>query len=191
MTNQPDNPTDPQPTAATSAPRRRRVWPLVTAAALAATLVGSLATHALSQHRFGHWHGPGFMSGAIDPADAEERIDKAARHLAIEIDATPEQQERLRTIAKAAVKDLLPMREKAHAARQRARDLLTQQSVDRAAIEAFRAEQMQLAETASRRIAQAIGDAAEVLSPEQRRKIADYLQEMRDRRAFWWRWHRG
>ncbi|HXF55910.1 MAG TPA: periplasmic heavy metal sensor [Hyphomicrobiaceae bacterium] len=191
MTNQPDNSSHPQPAAATSPPRRRRMWPLVTVVALAATLTGSIATHALSQHSFAHWHGPGLMSGPIDPARAEERIDKAARHLSIEIDATAEQQERLRTIAKAAVKDLLPMREKAHAARQRARDLLTQQSVDRAAIEAFRAEQMQLAESASRRIAQALGDAAEVLTPEQRRKIADYLQEMRERRAFWWRWHRG
>ena len=100
------------------------------------------------------------------------------RHLAIEIDATSQQQERLRVIAQAAVRDLMPMREQAQAARARAPALLTQPSVDRAAIEAFRAEQLALADAASRRIAQALADAAEVLSPEQRRKIEEHSRHV-------------
>ena len=103
--------------------------------------------------------------GPLDPAQAEERADRAVRHMAIELDATAEQQGKLRTIAKDAVKDLLPMRDKARAARERARELLTQPTVDRAAIEAFRVEQMALAEAASKRIAKSLGDAAEVLTP--------------------------
>jgi len=126
--------------------------------------------------------------GGFDPAQAEERADRVMRHLAIEIDATPQQQEQLRAIAKAAVKDLVPMREKAQAARERAHALLTQPNVDRTAIEAFRAEQVALADTASKRIAQALGDAAEVLTPEQRRKIDDQISA---RRAYWHGWHRG
>ena len=66
--------------------------------------------------------------------------------------------------------------------------LLTQPSVDRAAIEAFRAEQIALADAASKRIAQALADAAEVLTPEQRRKIDDHLAA---RRGYWRGWHRG
>jgi Spy/CpxP family protein refolding chaperone len=108
--------------------------------------------------------------------------------VAIELNATPEQQEKLRGIAKGAVKDLIPMRDKARAARERARGLLTQPNIDRGAIESFRAEQMALAESASKRIAQALGDAAELLTPEQRRQVQEFMDW---RREHWRPWHRG
>jgi protein CpxP len=165
-------------TPATPAPQRRRgrSWLFVTTIALAAGLTGAVASRAISQQ---YWHGPGFMGGTFDPARIEDGADRGVRHLAIEIDATNEQQEKLRAIVKGAVKDLLPMREKALSARQRGRVLLTQPSVDRVAIEALRTEQMALADAASKRFAQALGDVAEVLTPEQRRKIDDRLTEMR------------
>jgi len=171
--------------------RRRRRWLLVTTVALAAALIGAAANRAVSQHGFGrgHWHGPaGFMGGPFDPARAADRADRLVRHLAIEVDATSEQQEKLRGIVSGAVKDLLPMREKAQAARQRVQALLTQPTIDRAAIEAFRAEQVALADAASKRVTQAIGDAAEVLTAQQRLKIEDHLDA---RRGYWHRWHRG
>jgi Spy/CpxP family protein refolding chaperone len=193
MTEQPNPSAGPQPPAQ-PAPRRR--WPIIATVALAAALTGAAASHALSQGGFGHgpWGHSGFMGGGgfahgrFDPAKAEDRADRMVRHLAIEIDATPQQQDKLRAIAKDAVKDLIPMREKAVAARERAHTLLTQPSVDRGAIESFRAEQIALADAASKRVAQALGDAAEALTPEQRRKIDEHLTA---RRAFWQRWHRG
>jgi len=120
--------------------------------------------------------------------EIEDRVDRVVRHAAIELDATAEQQDKLRSIAKAAVKDLLPMREKARGARDRAKGLLTQPSIDRAAIEAFRVEQMALADAASKRFAQALGEASEVLTPEQRQKIQDHLEW---RRSHWHGWRRG
>jgi Spy/CpxP family protein refolding chaperone len=162
----------------------------VAAIALAAALTGAAATGAIGQYGppFGGWHGQGFMRGPLSPADIEDRLDRGIRHAAIEIDATPEQQEKLRAIAKGAVKDLLPMRERAKAARARVAELLTQPKIDRAAIEAFRAEQLALADAASKRFAQAVVDAAEVLTPEQRQKAHALLQW---RRGSWPRWHRG
>ena len=71
----------------------------------------------------------------FDPAAIEDRADRMVRHLSIEVDATPEQQERLRGIVRSAVRDLLPLREKAMTSRQRGRELLTQTTIDRAAIE--------------------------------------------------------
>jgi len=169
-------------------PRRRRWLPLV-AVALVAAFAGAAATSAVGHGPgWGRWHGPGFMRGPMTLAQIEERVDRGIRHAAIELDATPEQQEKLRAIAKAAVKDLLPMHEKARTAREHAGDLLTHPKVDRAAIEAFRAEQMALAEAASRRIAQALGDVAEVLTTEQRQKVHEFLQW---RRGFGRGWHRG
>ena len=74
------------------------------------------------------------------------------------------------------MKDLLPLRERARAARQRGIDLLAGDRVDRGALEALRGEQIGLADQASRRLSQALADAAEVLTPEQRKNIAQRLQ---------------
>ena len=178
------------PTPAPARPRRR--WPLLAIIAVVAALTGAATTYAFSQAGFGppHWGPAGFIGGwgRFDPAQAEERVDRMMRHLAIEIDANAQQQEKLRAIARAAVKDLVPMREKAVAARERAPALLTQPTIDRAAIESFRAEQIALADAASKRIAQALADAAEVLTPEQRRKIDEFVTA---RRAFWRSWRHG
>jgi periplasmic protein CpxP/Spy len=168
--------------------RRRRPWLMVATVALASALTGAVASQAVSQHA---WAGPPFMGGTFDPARVEDGADRAVRHLAIEIDATADQQEKLRAIVKSAVKDLLPMREKALAVRQRARVILTQPTIDRGAIEALRTEQLALADGASKRFAQALGDASEVLTPEQRRKIDDRLAEFREHRGFWHHWRRG
>lgn len=170
-------------------PRRRgRSWLLIATLTLAAALTGAAASRAVSQH---YRHGPTFMGAAFDPIRAAERADRAIRHLAVEVDATNEQQEKLRAIVKDLVRDLLPMREMAWAARQRGRTLLTQPSIDRGAIETLRTEQLALADGASRRLAQALGDAADVLTPEQRRKLDDRLTELRERQGFWQGWHRG
>jgi Spy/CpxP family protein refolding chaperone len=168
--------------------RRRNDWLVVSAVAIAAALSGAAATHAVGQQP---WHGPGFMSGPFDPAAAEERADRVIRHLAVEADATPDQQEKLRGIVKGAVKDLLPMREKAQLARERARILFTQPAIDRAQIETLRSEQLALADAASRRFTQALADAAEVLAPEQRRKLDARVTELRERWGFWRGWRRG
>jgi Spy/CpxP family protein refolding chaperone len=134
--------------------RRRRRWLPITAVALAAAFTGAAATSAVGQYGppfgwHGGWHGPGFMRGPLSAEQVQDRVDRGIRHVAIELDATPEQQEKLRTIVKGAVNDLLPMREKAHSARARVAELLTQPKIDRAAIEAFRAEQLSLADAAS------------------------------------------
>jgi Spy/CpxP family protein refolding chaperone len=105
----------------------------------------------------------------------EAHADRVVRHLSDEIDATAEQQDKLRAIVTGAIMDLMPVREKMMAARATARDLLTQQTVDRTAIEKFRADLMETHEAVSRRLVQAVVDAAEVLTPEQRLRISDML----------------
>src|SRR5258706_758314 len=162
-------------------PRRgSRRWLFVATVALAAALTGAAATRAIGQRY--SYGGPGFMAGPFDPAQVEDRADRGVRHLAIEIDASTEQQEKLRTIVKGAIKDLLPMRAQAVSARERGRVLVTQPTIDRSALAALRTEQMAVADAASKRFAQAIGDAADVLNPEQRRKIDERLTELREHR---------
>ena len=161
------------------------------AVALLAGLTGNLLSKAFGQGDGWHhiaWHDGGMFGGPLSPAQIDDRIDRMTKHMAIEIDATADQQAKIATIAKAAVADLRPLREKAQAARTQAVALLTAPTIDRSAIERLRAEQIGLAETASKRIAQALADTADVLSPEQRRKVTDWMALGR---PWWARWHRG
>lgn len=169
----------PMPSPKPPVPRTRRGRVLFFAAAIAATaLVAGAAANKAFSNPFGY--GPGFhggmrgpWSGPLDPAQIEDRADRMVRHLAVELDATNDQQEKLRTVMRGMLKDVLPAREKAFAARRQARELLTQTTIDRGALEKLRAEQIALADTVSKRVVQALGDAAEALSPEQRRKLND------------------
>jgi Spy/CpxP family protein refolding chaperone len=165
---------------------RRGAWIVVIA--VAAGLTGAAVTSAFSRGPgagfgpgfgpgFGHGHG-GMMGEAFDPAKAEDRADRMVRHMAIELEATDAQQDKLRAVVKAAVKDIVPMREKAQSARLRARELLTQPTVDRAEIERFRAEQVAVADTFTKRVSVAVADVAEILTPDQRRKLNDRLPPM-------------
>ncbi|HLH96746.1 MAG TPA: Spy/CpxP family protein refolding chaperone [Xanthobacteraceae bacterium] len=185
----------------TAAPSRRRGGLLVlalVAVAVVAGLTGNMLTTAFGQGFAWHvWRdggfAGGFMSGPLTEAQIDDRIDRVTKHLAIELDATSDQQMKIASIAKAAVTDLLPMREKAQAARRQAVGLLTAPTVDRAAIEKLRADQIALADAASKRIVQAADDASEVLNPEQRRKIADWLAVLHEGGGPWMmmRWHNG
>jgi Spy/CpxP family protein refolding chaperone len=140
-----------------------------------ATLIGGLAAGAgfKAWAHGGHrgWHGgEGF---------SEERVERMVKHFGVEVDATPEQKAKLTEIATAAAKELQPLREKAREARKHAMELLAAPAVDRGAIERLRTEQMQAADAASKRLTQALADVAEVLTPEQRKQLAERLQKRR------------
>jgi protein CpxP len=131
--------------------------------------------------RFGPPFGPAFggwdslVPNSVIEAFIDARADRMIRHLAVEIDATNEQQDKLKAIVHATVKDVLPVREKMLAARATARELITQPTIDRAALEKLRADQIATHEAVSKELVQAVADAADALTPEQRRKIVDML----------------
>jgi protein CpxP len=160
---------------------------LIAAIVLVAGLSGALVTKAFSQGPVG-W-GPPFMHhGQINASQVEEHADRMVRHLAVEVDATNEQQDKLRGIMRAAVKDVVPVAERTRNARLQARDLLAAPAINRADLEKLRAEQIASADAVSKRVVQAIADAAEVLTPEQRKKLNDRFPP---HGGFWRPWHRG
>ena len=124
---------------------------------------------------FGGWHRGGFMGAHLDPAHLDAHLDRMLKHFYVEIDATEAQKQALAPIVTSAARDLVPLHDRLHAARDQAVALLTQPTIDRTAIESLRANQLALAEQASKRLAQALADVADVLTPEQRKALAEHV----------------
>jgi len=119
---------------------------------------------------------------AIAGRDAQARHpDWRLKRTLTRINASEEQQKKILDIMRQARNDLGALREKRFAARKAIVDLLTKPTIDRAAIEAQRAEQMRLADSGSTLMTKAITDAAEVLTPEQRVAFAKRMQQFRHR----------
>jgi periplasmic protein CpxP/Spy len=152
-------------------PNSKRRWVIAgIGGAIAAGLLALSAVGHAGPGMHGH-HGHG-MWAEMSPEQADKRIDKMVNWVLDDVNATPEQKQRVAQIAKEAAQELLPMRKQHKEARGRAVDLFAQPSIDRAAIEQLRVAELQLGEAASKRITNAIADAAEVLTPEQRVKLA-------------------
>lgn len=164
--------------ASSSHHKRGRRWIL---AGLAATVIGALSLAGISYaDNGGTWrghHGGMGMHDALDPAQMDRHVDDMVNHLVA--DGTSEQKAKIAAIAKAALTDLQPLREKHHAAHEQAIKLLTARSIDRAALERLRADELQLADQLSRRLTQAFADSAEVMTPEQRAKLAEHIKHQR------------
>jgi Spy/CpxP family protein refolding chaperone len=171
--------TSPPSTPGGDNPRRRFFW-RAAAATILAGLAAVIGTRAFA-HGGGYcaWQRGGFMGATLDPATMDAHLDRALKHLYVEIDATDAQKQQLAPIVKAAAQDLLPLRARMHDTRRQAVELLSQQTIDRAALEALRADKLKLAESASQRLTQALADVADVLTPEQRHQLADRIH----------RWH--
>jgi periplasmic protein CpxP/Spy len=152
-------------------------------AGISAAVVGVLTLGACSHAGHRGWAGGPGMAGPADPERAAQFAEKMADRLVSRVDGTPEQRQRIAGIAQGATTDLLPLREQARATRLQSIELLRAPTVDRAGIEALRVEQLRLADAASKRLAQAIGDAAEVLTPEQRAKLAERMAARRGWRS--------
>jgi len=127
----------------------------------------------------GHGSRGGMFGGPMDAAKLDERADRMLKHLYVEINATPEQQQKLAPIVKQAMKDMQPLRAQVHAARKHAAELMSAEQIDRAAIEQARTQTLQTADAASKRFTQALADDAEVLTPAQRKTLAQHMQHRR------------
>ena len=174
----------PRPsTSGEESPRRRffRRTAIATVIAGLASGIGLTAFALGGGH--GGWHRGGFMGAPLDPAMVDERLDRMLTHVYAEIDATDAQKQQLAPIVKGAAQDLLSLRGKMHDAHRQAVELLSRERIDRGALETLRADQLELVEAASKRLTQALADVADVLTPEQRKQLAEHIGR--------WHGHRG
>jgi periplasmic protein CpxP/Spy len=137
-------------------------------AAVSAT--ASAAPGPFGMHRGHHGAHMENMDSAKLDKFLERRIERRVK------DATPEQKARLKEIARAAFADLKPLREQARASHEQMRALLAQPNIDRNALEGVRARHVQQMDQISRRMTAALADAAQVLTPEQRARLAETMK---------------
>jgi Spy/CpxP family protein refolding chaperone len=160
---------------ATTRNRRRWVAAALTAA-LTAAVVGAFGAqipayaHEGSCHSHHHaWHK---HHGKMSPQKMEQRMEKRIDHMLDRVKATDEQKQKINAITKSAFTDLQPLHQQRRDLRRKAMALLTQPTIDQAAFQQLQTQQQQLADKISQRRDQALIDAAQVLTPEQRADLA-------------------
>jgi Spy/CpxP family protein refolding chaperone len=96
------------------------------------------------------------------------------------VGATADQQTRIHDIMKAAHDDVRKLHEGAGDLRAQGAQLLAAPTIDARAVEALRVKRVALHDAVSKRMTQAMLDAAAVLTPEQRAKMAEQMSKRRD-----------
>lgn len=125
--------------------------------------------------RMGEHMGRGF-GGMMYPGAIERRVN---RMLGL-VDASTEQKQKVRAIFEKAATDLYASREQRRANRRATAEALAAATIDKAKIEQLRADRMKLADGTSKRLTDAVVEAAEVLTPAQRADLAARFQRRGD-----------
>jgi Spy/CpxP family protein refolding chaperone len=159
----------------------RRPWRRTVIASLIATTV---AAFGVAGYAYAHGGGRGGWHGGMSDADPQtqaRRVDGMLRFWLADVDASDAQRKQIADIVTTAMRELQPLREQHREARKQAMEILAKPQVDRAALEAIRQKELQLGDQLSRRMVQSLADAAEVLTPEQRAKVAEKMAQRRER----------
>ena len=112
----------------------------------------------------------GMHDGMPNAAAMDAHIDAMLKEMVP--DATPDQAARLKAAMKAVHGEMGGVHKQFAQTHERLHALLLAPTIDRAALERVRAEQIRAIDDASRRLVDKMVDAAEVLSPAQRSGIA-------------------
>ena len=115
--------------------------------------------------------GRGF-AGMMTPGAIERRVNRV---LGL-VDASSEQKQKVRAIFEKAANDLYGTRDQRRANRRAMAEALTAATIDKAKVEQLRADRMKLADGTSKRLTDALVEAAEVLTPAQRADLAARFQ---------------
>ncbi len=109
----------------------------------------------------------------------ERMLERRTSHMLDAVEATPAQRSAIVGIAKAAWKDIKPMRDQQRASREKGRELMFAATIDRTAIEQLRAAQSKLHDAMGQRKLAGMLDAMQALTPEQRAKLASGKRQHR------------
>jgi Spy/CpxP family protein refolding chaperone len=139
-----------------------------------ALTVGAVAQNAATGgfHRGGH-HGAQMANAS--PADVAAHVDRMLQHIYTETSATPAQQAQIAPLLQATVTDLMQLHDQFHTEHAQMLALLTADTIDRAALENARVAQLSVLDQASKELVQLLADTVGVLTPAQRKTLAEKL----------------
>lgn len=120
-------------------------------------------------------HGRGMMDGGMMGMMAGRHLERMLDR----VDATDEQRAKIRDISRAARNDVEKLTDVLQPLRKSALDALAAPTVDRAAVEGVRTRLSGVTDEISKRMTAAMLDVAQVLTPEQRAKIAEEMSSRR------------
>ncbi|MGF1620645.1 MAG: Spy/CpxP family protein refolding chaperone [Rhodomicrobiaceae bacterium] len=164
-----------------ASPRKRRWGKRLLIGALLVG-VGMVPGVIIGAHKATAWVGHMAYTIKHDPERMAERIDRRVEKVLSRVDATDEQKQKVSAAAKSAISDLAALGIEPGEARGKLIELMRADTIDPAAFEALRAEQVAKMETASKRLVTALTDAASALTPEQRRELTERWQRRHSRR---------
>jgi protein CpxP len=165
-------PVSSNPSSLESRPRRRRSLFIGGAVlGLLALLIGAGYVVARSD---GWRHGWG---GHMSSEPLAARVEHGVKHLLADSDATAEQKEQVAAILQAAAADVQALHDQHVDAHKQIHEILSAESIDRVRLENLRADQMGLADQASKRIIEGVADAAEVLTVQQRTQLLQSMEK--------------
>lgn len=160
-------------------PSRLRLTPLRTLLASVAVVAGlaAVAAQASPMGKDGHGDCGHRSAAAHRHGGGDGMAPRMSGRMLERIGASAEQRDQIRQIMEAARGDMKARRDEGKALRDKAAALFSQPDVDVAAVESLRKEMLQRHDQASQRMTQAMLEAAKVLTPEQRAKLAEAMKE--------------
>lgn len=149
-------------------------------ATLAVALAAGLAQTAFAQPFGGPGApgGPGMGRGGMG-MDAGIGAPMMSERMLDSVNATAEQRSQIKQIVQAARTDLAAQRDAGIKLREQGRTLFAQPTVDARAAEALRQQALAQHDQASKRMLQAMLDVSRVLTPEQRKTLAERMAQRR------------
>jgi Spy/CpxP family protein refolding chaperone len=124
--------------------------------------------HGAGMHDGAGWGGPGAMMGGM----LYRMLDR--------VNATPEQRTQVQQIMDRARSEMQAQHQAGRGLRDEALALFAQPNVDAGAAEALRLKMQAQHDAASKRMLQGMLDIAKVLTPEQRKQMAEFMKQRRD-----------
>ena len=167
--------TDPTPAPT---PRRPLIRRLLVGGAFAATfLAGGLVFSGAAAGAAGMAMAHCGMGGGATagPGSMHTMMGAHIDKMLSAVDATPDQRGRIQAILKTAMGSMGPIHERMAAGHGELHRLLAAPVTDRAALEQLRAARVADVDQASRVLVGALADAAQVLSPSQRARLAQHM----------------
>ena len=153
--------------------KKRHLWFLL----LGIPVVLGAALCGLRAHAQDGGMGMGPMFGGGSPEQHKAFMEKRVDRMLDNVKATDSQRTAIKAIFERTFTDLQPIHQSHQQLHENMVKALTASTVDRTAIEKLRTQATALLEQGSQVLTKSLADAAEVLTPDQRRTLAKFIEE--------------